>query len=215
MSILFIGAHPDDIELSCGGTVCYYINKGYDVYCYHLTNGVYSDIEGNLVRSFDEIYETTKKSLGILGINEKNMIFNDIPATELRVNKENISKLQKFIIAQKIKIIFTHPNPDTYHQDHRAAHNITMAGARRYINNIFLFEILFNFAGGLMIPNYYVDISKYIDIKCNALRLHKTEYTKFGEEKWIDSVKSLAKYRGIQVDTDYAEAFYVMKYFLK
>jgi len=215
MSILFIGAHPDDIELSCGGTVCYYINKGYDVYCYHLTNGVYSDIEGNLVRSFDEIYETTKKSLGILGINEKNMIFNDIPATELRVNKENISKLQKFIIAQKIKIIFTHPNPDTYHQDHRAAHNITMAGARRYINNIFLFEIIFNFAGGLMIPNYYVDISKYIDLKCNALRLHKTEYAKFGEEKWINSVKSLAKYRGIQVDTDYAEAFYVMKYFLK
>ncbi len=215
MSILFIGAHPDDIELSCGGTVCYYINKGYDVYCYHLTNGVYSDIEGNLVRSFDEIYETTRKSLGILGINEKNMTFNDIPATELRVNKENISKLQKFIIEKKIEKIFTHPNPDTYHQDHRAAHNITMASARRYINNIFLFEIIFNFAGGLMIPNYYVDISRFIDIKCNALRLHKTEYAKFREEKWIDSVKSLAKYRGIQVDTDYAEAFYVMKYFLK
>lgn len=215
MSVLFVGAHPDDIELSCGGTVCYYLNKGYEVYCYHLTNGVYSDIDGKPVRTSDEILKTSRKSLGILGIKEENIFFNNVQATELQVNKKNISKLQKFIIEKGIDIIFTHPDPDTYHQDHRAAHNISMASARKYVNNIFLFEIIFNFAAGLMVPNYYIDISKFLDKKCKALRLHNTEYVKFGEEKWIESVRSLAKYRGIQVDIDYAEAFYVMKYFLK
>ena len=196
MSILFIGAHPDDIELGCGGTICYYTEKSQEVFCYYLTNGEYSDINGNPARSFEEIYTTTKKSLGTLGVKEKNFFFTDIPATELKVNKNIISELQRFIIDNNVTTLFTHPNPDTYHQDHRATHNISMASARRYINNIFLFEIIFNFASGL-------------------IRLHKVEYAKYGDEKWINSITSLAKYRGTQVDTDYAEAFYVMKYLLK
>ena len=214
MSILFIGAHPDDIELGCGGAICYYVEKKYEVYCFHLTSGVYSNIYGEVIRDFEEILKTTKKSLGVLGVKEENIYFTDVPATQLVVNKERISELQKFIIEKKVDILFTHPNPDTYHQDHRAAHNISMASARRYVNNIFLFEIIFNFASGLMIPNYYIDISKHIDKKKEALRLHKAEYNKFGGEKWIDSIISLAKYRGIQVEKDYAEAFYVMKYLL-
>ena len=215
MSILFVGAHPDDIELSCGGSICYYLEKEYEVYCYHLTNGVYSDIRGKMVREGEEIIETSIKSLGVLGVKEENIFFTDTPATQLKVDKENISELQKFIIEKDVRIIFTHPDPDTYHQDHRAVHNISMASARRYVNNIFLFEIIFNFASGLMIPNFYIDISKYIKKKIESLRFHKTEYDKYGGEKWIDSIMSLAKYRGIQVDKDYAEAFYVMKYLIE
>ena len=74
---------------------------------------------------------------------------------------------------------------------------------------------MFNFAGGLMIPNYYIDISKYIDKKMKSLRYHKTEFEKFGGEQWIESFVSLAKYRGMQVNTQYAEAFYVVKYLLR
>jgi len=213
-SILFIGAHPDDIELSCAGTICYFIEKKCDVYCYHLTSGVYSDLEGKTIRDFEEILNTTNKSLGILGVKEKNILFTDVKATQLKVNKERISELQKFIIDKDINTIFTHPDPDTYHQDHRAVHNITMASSRRYVHNILFFESVFNFASGLMIPNYYVDISKYIHKKNDSIRFHETEYNKFGGEKVIDSIISLAKYRGFQVGTDYAEAFHVMRYLL-
>ena len=215
MSVLFIGAHPDDITLGCGGTICKFIEDEEEVYCYYLTNGVYKDLDGTLVRDFEEILDTTEKSLGIFGIKKENISFTDVPATRLQVNNEQISELQKFIIENDIKIIFSHPDPDTYHQDHRAAHNITMASARRYVNNIFLFEIIFNYAAGLMIPNCYSDITKYIEKKNKALRMHKTEYYKYDEEEWIDSVNSLAKYRGRQIGTKYAEAFYVMKYVLE
>lgn len=214
-SILFIAAHPDDLEIGCGGSICYYIEKKFDIFCYHLTNGVYTDINGNLVRDVEEILDTSKKSLGILGVKEENILFTDIPATELKLNKEIISELQRFILEKNINIMFTHSKPDTYHQDHTAAHDIAMASARRYVNNIFLHENVFSFASGLMIPNYYIDISKYIDKKNKALRLHKTEYDKFGGEKLIDSIISQAKYRGIQVNVEYAEAFYLMKYLLK
>ncbi|MHA1326901.1 MAG: PIG-L deacetylase family protein [Promethearchaeota archaeon] len=215
MSVLFIGAHPDDIELGCGGTICYYLENDYEVFCYHLTNGEYTDFNGNIVRNFEEVYKTTIKSLGILGVKKENIFFTNIPATQLEVNKERISELQKFIIKNNIETIFTHSNPDTYHQDHRAAHFISMASARKYVNNIFLFEIIFNFASGLMIPNFYINISKWLNNKIKALRFHKTEYFKFDGEKWINSIITLAKYRGIQVKCEYAEAFYVMKYLLK
>ena len=215
MGIIFIGAHPDDIELGCSGTICYYIEKQIDIYCYHLTNGVYTDLDGNLVRNKDEIFETSLKSLTTLGVKEENIVYTNVQATQLKVNKERISELQKFILMKKIDTIYTHPDPDTYHQDHRAAHNISMASARRYVNNIFTFELIFNFAAGLMTPNYYIDISKYIDKKRKALECHMTEYEKYGGEKWLDSIISLAQYRGIQVNTRYAEAFYVMKYLLK
>ena len=73
--------------------------------------------------------------------------------------------MQRFIIDKNVNMIFTHSHPDTYHQDHRTAHNIAIASASRYINNIFIFEIIFNFAAELMIPNYCIDMSKYIEKK--------------------------------------------------
>lgn len=214
MAILFIGAHPDDIELGCGGTICYYLEKGYEVYCYHLTNGVYSNINGEIIRNYEEIKETSLKSLSALGVKEENIYFTDVEATELQVNKKMISQVQKCIIDKDIEMIFTHSHPDTYHQDHQATHNITMASARRYVNNIFLFEIIFNYAAGLLVPNYYINISEFIEKKRKALRFHKTEYKKYNGEEWIESIESLAKYRGIQVGVKYAEAFYLMKYLL-
>ena len=215
MTILFVGAHPDDIGLGCGGAISFFIENKKEVFCFYLTNGVYSDINNNVIRDLEEILETTKKSLGILGVKEKNISFTDIPATQLQINKEIISELQRYIIDKNIVTVFTHTDPDTYHQDHRAANNITMASARRYINNIFFFEIIFNFAAGLMIPNYYIDISNYFDKKAEALRLHKTEYNKYGKEDWIESIKGQARYRGRQVGTHYAEAFYLMKFLLE
>lgn len=41
-----------------------------------------------------------------------------------------------------------------------------------------------------------------------------SEYLKYEKEKWIDSIVSFAKYRGIQVKTDYTEAFHIMKFLL-
>jgi len=214
MAILFIGAHPDDIELGCGGTICYYLDKGYEVHCYHLTNGVYTDLNGVLVRDIEEIEETSIKSLSTLGVKEENIYFTDVEATQLKVNKKMISEVQKCIINKNINMIFTHSHPDTYHQDHRAAHNISMASARRYVNNIFLFEITFTFTLGFFNPNYYINISNYIERKKKVLHFHKTEYNKYNGEEWINSIESLAKYRGAQVRVKYAEAFYLMKYLL-
>ncbi len=212
MKVLIVAAHPDDIELGMGGTVKELTRKGIFVLCYHTTNGAYTDIHENVVREYAEIVDTTTKSLGVLGVSPDNVLFNSkINATDLKVNKDSISAVQKLILNHQITDVYTHMKIDTYHQDHMATHLISMAATRRYINNIYCFESISNYADGLMLPNSYVDITNSIEEKCKALRFHATEYDKFGKEQWIDSVKSLANYRGLQVRVKYAEAFNIMK----
>jgi LmbE family N-acetylglucosaminyl deacetylase len=212
MNVLVIAAHPDDIELGMGGTLCKLVKVSDNIICYHTTNGVYTDIDEKPVRTFEEIVETTYKSLSLLKMNSENILFNkSTNATDLHVNKKIISDVQKLILKYHITDVYTHMEKDTYHQDHMATYLIAMAAARRYINNIYCFESIFNYADGLMVPNSYVDISDVINLKCDSLRCHKTEYDKFSGEEWIESVKALAKYRGIQVGVKYAEAFSVKK----
>ena len=209
-NILAIGAHPDDLELSMGGTIYKLSRASSDIICYHTTNGVYTDIYEEPVREYKEIIDSTTKSLSLLGVKPENIFFNqDTNATELKVNKKIISDIQKIIIDNNITDIYTHMEKDTYHQDHIATHLITMAAARRYINNIYFFECVFNFEE--LVPNSYVDVTDCIDLKCDALRMHKIEYDKFNGEEWIESVKSLANYRGMQIGVKYAESFSVKK----
>jgi N-acetylglucosamine malate deacetylase 1 len=212
MNVLIIAAHPDDIELGMGGTLFKLTQKAETIICYHTTSGVYTDIYEKPVRNFSEILETTIKSMAILNLKPENILFNkSTNATDLLVNKKNISEIQKLIIKYKITDIYTHMEKDTYHQDHMATHLIAMAAARRYVNNIYCFESIFNYAEGLMVPNSYIDITDAIEKKCESLRCHKTEYDKFNGEEWIESVIAMAKYRGIQVGVKYAEAFNVKK----
>jgi LmbE family N-acetylglucosaminyl deacetylase len=51
MNILALGAHSDDIELGCGGSLARYASLGHNIYLYVATKSGYSDSEGNLIRS--------------------------------------------------------------------------------------------------------------------------------------------------------------------
>ena len=64
-------------------------------------------------------------------------------------------------------------------------------------------------------PMILMIATNYIEKKKETFHLNEPEYNRYGEGKWMESHVSLAKFRGIQVDTDYAEAYYVMRYLLE
>jgi len=210
--VLFVGAHPDDIELGAAGTICNLIEQGKEVHCYHTTSGEYKDLNGNPIRDKESVLKETRKSMDILGV--EHLTFGFAPATELKFNKLEVSVLQRYILEHKIDTIFTHPIPDTYHQDHQNTHNIVVAASRRYVNNIFLWESVHSFGRGQIIPVAYVDISLHLDNKMDSLRCHTTEYVKFRHDKWVSGISSMAKYRGSQIGVHAAEAFDIIKYIL-
>ena len=56
----------------------------------------------------------------------------------------------------------------------------------------------------------YIDISKNIDRKIESIRAHKSQHEKLSD-LWIQGVKGRAMFRGSQINTEYAEAFEVIK----
>jgi LmbE family N-acetylglucosaminyl deacetylase len=209
-TIMIVGSHPDDIELGMGGSIRKFADEGNIIIWVELTIGSYTDRSGKPVRTIEEVMGTKAKLQAMYGFKIYQNLFQE--TTKAEINKEVISTLQDLIIDHHVDEIYTHPEIDTYHQDHRICHQIVMAAARKYVHNIYCFESIFNICEGIIHPLLYIEISReQLDIKLQSLTLHKTEYEKFGTGKWLDNVETLSKMRGVQAGCLYAEAFQVLK----
>ena len=80
MNILAIGAHFDDIELGCGGTLAKHIKNGDKVYVFVATRSGFSDHRGKLVRSNEVAMKEGKNAMQKLGI--KNLIQGNLHLIE-------------------------------------------------------------------------------------------------------------------------------------
>ena len=214
-NILVIAPHPDDETISMGGTINRYVKNNYKVHVLI--------ISGHLPPLYKkEDYAVTvneaKKAFKKLGISSYK--FLDIPATF--VKDYDTAKLNNFIhneiLRMKPSTVFI-PFPDR-HIDHRVIFDSCVVAVRPN-NNFFpkkvlcyetLSETHWN-VGGIepsFIPDYFIDISKYINIKLSALSIYKSQI-KNNNSRSLDSVKSLAKFRGSQNGCNYAEAFKVVR----
>ena len=129
-SILFIGAHPDDIELGCAMTVNKYVSEDCRVNFIVCTNGEKSSI-GNLERRIVE----SKSASECQKIT--NYINLGLPDTHLSFEPELTSILEKAVNSLNPDIIYTH-SPKDRHKDHIAVYeSSTVAG--RTVNEILLY----------------------------------------------------------------------------
>lgn len=199
MNVLAIGAHPDDIELGCAGTICN-ITKGIGkVWGLILTNGEKS---GNP--------ETRKKEAIKAGkiLEMEKIFFGDLQDTRVQEGIETISVIERVIETVKPDNVITHSLNDT-HQDHRNCALATISAARN-IPTIISFEP--PSLTPMFHPALYVDISSTINEKIRALEEYASQNHK--EFLKIDAIKGLAKFRGYQSKVEYAEAFEVVKIIL-
>jgi len=195
--VLAVGAHPDDIELGCGGTIARYASEGYDVTCVYLTHGEKSGLP-NLRKS--ESIEACR----LLGAQDVH--FADFRDTEIPCKHEGIDFLENLYNKYQPTMVFTHSIQET-HQDHRNAAYLSLA-AFRYVPGILSYEtprVLGTFS-----PNYFVDISRWMDVKQKALEMHKSQKQKTYMN--YRSMLNLASYRGSQANIEAAEAFEVVRY---
>ena len=195
MNILAIGAHPDDIEFGCGGTLIKYAQKGHDVYLLILTTG---SIGGNSeIRRKEQ--EDAAKFMKV-----KQVFWGDFKDTELTVDKTIISVIEDTINKTKPKIVFFNYFDDT-HQDHRVAAQAS-ASATRYIKEVLCYEVPTsqNFQ-----PNIFVDIADMLDQKLGLLKIHTSQVdrTKVKDLTILESTQSCAIFRGYQGRVKYAEGF--------
>lgn len=208
MNILAIGAHLDDIELACGGTLARAIKNGHKVKMVVMTSSAYSNHDGVVMRTKEEALSEGMAAAKALGVDD--LVVLDFPNKNVPYNGESVEKINQILDEFKPDYIFTHWIHDT-HQDHVNTSRATISAARWY-NNIFMYEP-FPPSGRsykAFRPQAYFDITETIDKKLDSLREHKSQYAKYGEQ-WIEATEGRARLRGFENGDKYSETFEVLR----
>ena len=128
MNIMAIGAHPDDIEFGCSGTLMRHINVGDNVVYVCMTNTESkSGTTGDVLRTNDELFDEVRCATDKMGI--KITEFLDFKDLHVPFSFDSVSTLDRLIQKYKIDTIYTHWAGDS-NQDHISTYKSTMAAAR-------------------------------------------------------------------------------------
>ena len=202
MNILAIGAHPDDIEYGCAGTLVKYADRGHRILLMILTGGE----EGG---SGEERQQEQSAAAEIIGAQQ--VFWGGYRDTQLPLNKKLIDKIEEVLVEVKPDLILVNYGDDT-HQDHRILTEATMS-ATRYVRNVLFFEgpTTQNFN-----PQVLVDISDTLERKFQALKSHESQVMKTNIENMsiVELARANATFRGIQGRVKFAEAFAPLRLFI-
>lgn len=202
MNILAIGAHPDDIEIGCGGSLIKYAEQGHHVYLMVLTSGEQGGSRGARRREQAEAARV---------VGAKRIFWGPYEDTRIRVDRQLIQRIERVIAQVDPLFIFVHYGDDT-HQDHRHLATCTVT-ATRYTRNVLFYEgpTTQNFT-----PTVFVNIGPVLDKKLRALRAHDSQVMKTNIEglSVLDVARSSAHFRGIQGRVRCAEGFVPLRLFI-
>jgi LmbE family N-acetylglucosaminyl deacetylase len=202
MNILAIGAHPDDIEYGCAGTLIKYAERGHRIYLMVLTSGQ----EGGSSEIRKQEQENAAELMSV-----QKIFWGGYHDTQLPLSKELIEKIEEVLGEVNPDLILVNYGDDT-HQDHRILTQATMS-ATRYVRNVLFFEVptTQNFN-----PQVFVDISDTLEQKFKVLEAHASQVMKTNIEDMyiIELAQASATFRGIQGRVKFAEAFAPLRLFI-
>jgi LmbE family N-acetylglucosaminyl deacetylase len=207
-NVLAVGAHADDVEIGCGGTVALHAKNGDEVIILIMSESSYTYYDGRVLRTKEEGDLEEENAAKILGV--KKLINLEFKTKEVPYSKESIEAINEIIDKYDIEIIYTHWYHDS-HQDHRRTTQAVLS-AGRYVKNILMYEPEYpagrSYSG--FHNQYYVDISSTFEQKMEALKQHKSQVKKYGND-FLDAVEARARHRGYETGNKYGECFEVLR----
>ena len=225
MNILAIGAHPDDVETMCAGTLAKYAAQGHKVFIATATNG---NIGSARISSMEEIARVraaeAAKSAAIIGAEYICLDYDDEMFFE--INRETRLKFINLVRYCKADVIFTHSLHD-YNPDHMLTSKIvndiavmipiawlkTECEPYDVVPSIWMFEPV-NSMG--FVPTDYVDITDFYETKMKMLSCMESQkawmadnYSQLAgdEDRFFDTIRITSEFRGMQAGCKYAEGF--------
>jgi LmbE family N-acetylglucosaminyl deacetylase len=201
LKILCLGAHADDIEIGCGGTVLQMLSARRDLEFFWVVFSSGSEREREARDSAALFLEQAIRKEVIV----KSFRDGFFPYEGTKV-KEFFEELKKLVSPD---LIFTHYRDDR-HQDHRTISDLTWNTWRNHL--ILEYEIP-KYDGDLGAPNYFVPLKREvcdrkIEYICDVFQTQ-------GNKAWLteDTFQSMHRIRGVECASPdkYAEAFYCRK----
>lgn len=206
MNVLAIGAHFDDLELGCGGTLARHCQNGDKVIGFIATNSGFSNAEGIQLREGEIALQEAMTASGIIGYK---LIWGEIPTFYLEYREQIHCSLLNLIEKNHIDTIYTHWIYDVHH-DHRNLALATLHVAR-HVNRILMYRSNWYVSEKGFGENFFIDITDTWAVKEKAIRAYKSEMGRTGE-RWLTYFKQEAVNNGLKIGTEYAEAFQVVKW---
>ena len=202
LKVIVAGAHPDDPELGCGGTIKLLTNAGHEVIVYYLTMGQIG-IEGMTSKQTSEIRK--KEALAACKILGANTVFGKQFDGATEVNKDRFTEVLEFVEKEKPDILFTHWPIDT-HPDHRACSNIFYNTWLRSSKpfELYYFEVSTGNETQMFNPTVFIEINSVIEDKHKACYAHKSQKVK---QWYAENHGVIEKFRGLNLYSKLAEAF--------
>ena len=222
---MVIGAHPDDAELCCGGTIAKLTKDNKKVVLVDCTEGEMGTRGTNQIR-----LKEARIAAKILGVEDRiNLGMRD---GFIRTSEENLYKMVQVIRRFRPKIILMHPWFER-HPDHENVHNLVRdslfkCGLKKYVTeydnkeqSIFRTRKVFCYQQAYQLPklpDFFVDISDVHDIKLDAIRAFSSQVfvpgqyesepkTRLSSPEFMIELESRARYYGGLCGVKYAEAF--------
>ncbi|MCG8420965.1 MAG: PIG-L family deacetylase [Proteobacteria bacterium] len=216
MRILVISPHADDEVIGCGGTILRSVAEGHSVDVVVVT-------VGNVNRRHEEVKSTKSTRLrefeavaAELGLSNYSVLFEDYEnKLDMLPMLEIISQLDSALDAGYDQVFFPYAS---HHQDHRVMYEACFSALREGARDnppslIAMYEYTYIGWAPASVPGgrYFVNITPYMERKKAILSLYSSQLHSEPHPISIGSVETLARMRGMESGTQYAEMFYLLK----
>ena len=218
MRVLAVGAHPDDLEILCGGTLARFVQDGHEVVMCHVSRGD----RGSFVHTSEEIShirsEEARRAAEICGAEATTLgqSDGDVNAADPEQRRLVIDLVRE----TQPELIITH-HPGDYMGDHNETSKLvfdcsfhatlplleTRQPNYRKVTPIYYMDTLMGLG---FQPSDYVDVSAVIDTKTAMLEAHQSQLTWLRDHDGVDVVeqmRTVSRFRGLQCGVEYAEGF--------
>lgn len=206
--IIVLAPHIDDGELGCGGLISKLVEEGKDVYYVS-----FSSAEKSVPKGFprDILKKEIKCAAKSMGIPNENLILFEYDVRNFPFYRQQILENMVDLMERIKPDLVLMPSTFDTHQDHQV---VSQEGFRAFKKTSILgYEILWNnltFETSCFVPLTEEQMNK----KCEALECYHSQMYKATKAFNSETVKSLAKVRGAQINSKYAEAFQIIRWIL-
>ncbi|MDQ2746623.1 MAG: bacillithiol biosynthesis deacetylase BshB1 [Acidobacteriota bacterium] len=220
IDVLAIFAHPDDVELTVGGTLLKMKSLGYKTGALDVTKGEMGT-RGTVEGRAEEAADAAK----ILKLDVRENL--ELPDGHVWVTEETRTKLVRVLRKLKPKILLTHqiddPHPDHNHITQLVREAARLCSMQKYDGDfgqerIAAPMVAHNIFSQRVTPSFIVDISEFVAEKTDAIRAHKSQFynpnsdeleTRLTSKGFIDELENRSRYFGSLIGVAAGEPFFV------
>lgn len=218
MRILAVGAHPDDLEILCGGTLAKYAERGDQVFMAISTNG---EVGSPTLRKEEIARIREQEALASAALIGAKLRWLGYPDEFLYDNEETRLTCIDLIRETRPDMVITHDPLHDYHPDHLTTGQLlwnirvmtTVPNIKTTHPPCLKIPVLYfmdTVAGINFCPDEYVDITPTIEMKKKMLASHASQAAWLKDQydmNYMEFVEIFSGFRGLQSGFRYAECF--------